>query len=67
MSNKEFRVRLEDRDGNLIQNRLSDARFWVYQDFVDISLEADCREKGVRLISYEKNDDGVVGVVEWLK
>ena len=69
----DYRVRLETKDGHLVQNRKTDETFWLdlrgrpVHDFAKYCLEADCREKGVRLISYTVDKNGVYGIVEWLK
>lgn len=70
-----FRVCLKTKDGSLIQNRESDPKFWFHmdrnrlienEDFVRISLATDCREKGVRLISYIIDTNGVNAIVDYL-
>lgn len=65
-----FRVRLETKDGCLIQNRHSDIgwfKIWGrWNDkMIRIHLSKDCREKGVELVSYRVDDTGIYGIVKW--
>lgn len=63
----EFRIRLETKDGCLVQNRKGDGSYYDDPKFVTAMLTRDCCENGVRLLSYEKTETGIVGIVEWLK
>lgn len=60
------------KDGCLVQNRLGNRDFWLTRNgkldesFARISLESDAREKGVRLLSYTYDQEGVQALVEWL-
>ena len=69
---KDYRIKLVTKDGCLVQNRIGKRDFWLRPDgkldesFARISLESDAREKGVRLVSYTHDPDGVQAVVEWL-
>lgn len=49
MRGKDGLIVFKDTDGNLIMNRPSDTSFWC-ESFIKISLEADARERGVRVL-----------------
>lgn len=76
MKDKNFRIRLETRDGILVANREADPSFyfgyrWAKDGFNEAMakscLEYDCRTKGVRLISYTYDQKtGILAIVEWL-
>lgn len=66
-----YRVTLVTKDNCLIQNRLTDREWWFgpygfSDEYARQSLEIDCREKGVRLLSYTYNEQGITALVEWL-
>jgi radical SAM superfamily enzyme len=69
---KDFRIKMVTKDGCLVQNRTGKRDFWLRSDgkldeqFAHISLTADAREKGVRVLSYTYDQEGVQAVVEWL-
>lgn len=66
-----FRIRFRTRDGQLVQDRRGDPTIWFYngrlsEEFAKISLEADCREKGVKLVSFTADKDtGIDAIVTW--
>lgn len=69
----EFRVKLITRDGCLVQNRLSRRDMWFMwgdtldKKFAEASLDADCREKGVKLLSWRLvSMYQIEGTVEWI-
>lgn len=68
----EFRIQFKDKDGNLIQNRKATKDFFfrtrgiVDKEFTDYSLAIDAREKGVKIIEYDINEDGINAIVEYL-
>lgn len=70
--NKNFLLRLTTKDGSLIMSRGSDKRHWMHQgqflddEMIRLNIGRDCREKGVRLVSYTLHDDRLEGIVEWL-
>lgn len=71
MKSPEFRVRLETPDGQLVANRLGDPTLYfrygkLDTKTVELILAGDCREKGVRLLSYTGDRDGIRGIVVWL-
>ena len=70
---KNFRLRLSTKDGCLVMNRGSDIRNWQMfkgqwhsDSMIRLLIASDCREKGVRLVSYTLHDDRLEGIVEWL-
>ena len=69
---KDYRIKMVTKDGCLVQNRVGKRDFWLRPDgkldehFAHISLTSDASEKGVRLLSYTHDQDGVQAVVEWL-
>lgn len=70
----DFRVKFVTRDGSLVQNRPADVEYYidrwgrVNSEFVEYVLNADAREKGVRIVHYTVNKTtGIEAVVEWLK
>lgn len=78
MKSKDFRIKMTTRDGHLIQNREADRTLWLSErkyrgKVVEIKLDymakycldADCREKGVKLVSYTFDETGVHAIVEW--
>lgn len=72
MATKDFRIRLTDLDGNLIQNRggSRDMYFtWgtLDKDFAERMLATDCREKGVELVAYTHDNDGIYATVRYLR
>lgn len=76
----DFRVRLETKDGQLVQDRRADSKMYFRHthchrgkcrktfddEWARHVFAIDCREKGVKLLSYSFNDKGVFGIVEWL-
>jgi hypothetical protein len=70
--NKDYRLQLTTKDGSLVMNRSTDKSMWRWQGkwyddkMIRLLIEKDCREKGVRLVSYTMHDDYMDGIVEWL-
>lgn len=62
----EHRVRLELPDGTLVVNRK--CCDWVKddRDFIPITLAADAREHGVRIVSWAVEGNDIVAQVAWL-
>lgn len=69
----DFTVTFKTKDGSLVVNRRSDAELYFdHRDqpqlqFIQNVLEANSREKGVRVLSYKITKDGLTAIVEWLK
>lgn len=69
---KDFIINLQTKDGSLIQNRSADRRMYfsdsgaLDKQFVDFCLTKDCQQKGVKLISYTHDNQGVYGIVDYL-
>lgn len=65
-----YRVRFETADGCLVMNRR--ASYWVYDSFktdpafLKMTLEADSREHGVRVISYTYDAVSLKAIVAFL-
>lgn len=75
---KDFLVQMKTRDGCLIQNRKDDRDLWIQKrhyrgkvveitldSFAEICLTRDCCEKGVKLVSYTYDENGIYAIVEW--
>lgn len=70
---QDFRVKFVTQDGSIIMDRKGQADFYFLPNgdpdktFVDSILKTDAREKGVRVISYQLNNQtGLIAVVDWL-
>ncbi|QFR57988.1 hypothetical protein CPT_Moby_263 [Stenotrophomonas phage Moby] len=75
----EFRIRMETKDGQLVQDRKADVDLYysgeayyryrrLDEKAVERTLEYDARLKGVRVVSWEAGQfSGVRAIVEWLK
>lgn len=67
---KKRTVKFTHVDGHLIKNRqIADDNWEFYsrwKDFLENTLARECREKGVKLISYKITDDGIEAIVAWL-
>lgn len=67
-----MRIRLIHKDGHLIQDRNANPIHFLRwgrklnREFTELTLKIDCREKDVKLISYELKDGDIVGIVDWL-
>ena len=70
---KNFRIKMETRDGCLIMDRLTD-KFWFWNeryrewidDMIEIHLKRDANERGVKIVKKELKPDGIYAVVDWL-
>lgn len=73
MAAHDFRIRLADLDGNLVQNRLGSRDMYFLgsgnldKEFTARMLHMDCREKGVELVAYTHDNAGVYATVRYLK
>lgn len=69
---------MKTRDGSLIQNRKGDRDFYIrtrtyrgkvvetiLDSFAIEMLKIDCRQKGVKLVSYTYDENGIYAIVEW--
>lgn len=74
MTNKDFRIRFETKDGDLIRNRkVQDSSICLYIDrgrvdkeFTKYSLDIEAREKGVRIVEYTVDETGIFALVDYL-
>lgn len=73
-SNAPF-FRLKTRDGILVLKRdQGDLQAWADRsrhydgmEFAEYSIRIDCRQKGVKLLSWKRDGANIEAVVEWLK
>lgn len=77
---KNYRLQLKTKDGVLVMNRGTNISHWqeptygyrgakprwIPDKMIRLLIEPDCREKGVRLLSYTMHDTHLEGIVEWL-
>lgn len=68
----EFKLTMKTIDGSLITDRNADKDLFFIsrgrpdKEFVEYSIERDCREKGVRLVEYEIDETGIECLVDYL-
>lgn len=69
---KNYRIQFTTSDGVLVMNRSTDKSLWRHMGTwlpdktIRQLLTFDCREKGVRLVSYKMHETHLEGIVEWL-
>lgn len=67
--------RMQTPDGVLVlQRSLGDIKAWADRskhydgmEFAEYSLRIDCRQKGVKLVSWHRDGQNVLATVTWLK
>ena len=68
----EFKLTMKTIDGSLITDRNADKDLFFIcrgrpdKEFVDYTLERECREKGVRLVEHAIDETGIECLVEYL-
>ena len=75
----ELRIKLVTKDGCLIQNRVGNRDMWFIRSwngnakptldkkYAEYNLARDCREKGVKLVSWQLvSMYQIEGIVEWI-